>query len=152
MWKIRPMLQSHFLLTAIIAAILVVLSPQTGLATSDEEAAALCKNKLLNDQGALDVREVEVRRRVDPSDEAMPFAFGMADFSDAKDVYFRCRVFQDKAYDVKYLVKDPDLEGAKGWTSERPHQDEHQGVELDEAAKSAPPTAIDSPVFIRVPQ
>ena len=151
MWNIRLMLRFHFLLTTIVAAFFVFLSSQIAFATSDEQAAELCKDKMLNQEGALDVRDVHVRRRVDPRNEKVPYAFGTADFSDAKGVHFRCRVFQEKAYEVKYLVKDPELEGARGWSTDRSHQDEHHGINLDEAAKSLPPTEISSPHFERVP-
>lgn len=134
------------------AAILVMAGVHAASATTDDEAAALCQQELTGNQGALEVRDIEVRRHVERDHEGVPFVYGNADFADATRVHFRCRVFNEKVTSVSYLVKDPEFVDGRAWSKERPHGAGHHDLMLDEPAKSPPPANPVSPHFERVPQ
>ena len=137
---------SHTVRLGLAAGLLIAAGTLAARATSGEEAEALCQTALTDKYGATAFHDVVVRRH-----NELPFVYGNADFSDASNVHFRCKVFQGKLEAVHFLVRHPMDQYARLWTTERPHDKEHVNMQLDEKAMSPPPTAIGSPKFERVP-
>jgi hypothetical protein len=130
-----------------ISLAIFLASANMAAATSSEDAIALCETEMVEKRAALDIRETRVRRHDD-----VPYVYGTADFEDIKGLHFRCKVFMEEVKEVTYLVKDPEFVDGRAWATDRPQGAVHEGLELDEAALSAPPPVPESPHFVRVPQ
>lgn len=137
---------SHAVRLCLAAGLLVAAGTATVKATSGEEAMALCEADLKDNYGATSVYDIGVRRH-----NELPFAYGDADFSDATKVHFRCKVFQGKVDAIHFLVQHPMDDGARLWSTERPHGDEHVDMPLDDKAMAPPQVIEGSPKFERVP-
>jgi hypothetical protein len=120
--------------------------PVPALATTEEEAVEICQRAMVESEGATGLADIDFRRHED-----VPYVYGSATFNDGVTVHFRCRVYQEHLTSVRYLVGDPELPGGRGWSAHRPNGYSSTGIEIDEAAKSAPPTADFEPHFEGVP-
>lgn len=131
------------------AAILAVsfASVQASFANEreDKKIIELCRDEMLNNRDATDVRDMDARDHEDRD-----YAYGTANFSDMNNLHFRCRVSNGEVIGVQYLVRDPDYVNGRAWTKNRPHADKHEDFVLDEAAKSSPPPIATAPKFERV--
>lgn len=139
---IRRMILRHGLA---MAAALALTAVQAG-ATTEEEAIALCTDEMMQNQGAIELRDIDFTRMRD-----VPYVFGNADFPDATGLHFRCRVYDERVTSVRYLVRDPEGMDQRAWVSTRPRGDETVGIVLDDAAKAPPAPAEVEPHFERVP-
>jgi hypothetical protein len=129
--------------TLFLAAIATLTFASAALATTDEEAAALCEAELTGPLGATALADVKIRRH-----EGAPWVYGNATFPDAEAVHFRCQVYHDAVHHIMYLVRTPEQASGRGWSSERPHGDMHDsGLVLDEAATAAPQAPLAMPKF-----
>jgi hypothetical protein len=137
---------SHAALRAAAAILIVLAGAQAASATSNDEAVALCTQELMSSHGAQEIRDVEVHHH-----DGVPYVYGNADFSDATGVHFRCRVYHEKVRTLRYLVNDPSMVNHRVWVKARPHGAAHHGLQLDDAAKAAPPLDPAEPHFERVP-
>jgi len=142
----RSLELSRVLRDAAVAALVTLVGAPGAMATTDDEAVALCTQELTG-QGALDVRNTLVRRQ-----EQVPYVYGDADFADANAVHFRCRVFEGKVGSLRYMVKNAEYESGRAWSTERPQGDAHAGLELDEPAMTPPATEDPGPKFEMVPK
>jgi len=143
----RPFQLSRIVLGGLAAAWLAFAAAPVALATTDDQAAALCTQEMTANQGAMNLRNIAVRRH-----DHVPYVYGDADFSDASNVHFRCRVYEDQVRNVRYMVRNPELENGRAWSEVRPQGNEHEGLDLDEPAMMAPPAGVDLPKFELVPQ
>ena len=126
-----------------IVALSAALLAAPAFATTDEEAAALCRAELTGPLGADGTGDITVRRH-----DGAPWVYGVAAFPDATAVRFRCQVYQDAVRHVMYLVRDPQKAGGRGWSSERPGGSDHDpDLALDDAATAAPKAPLAMPKF-----
>ena len=137
---------TRFGLLGLPIAFALLTLPVPALATTNEDALKICEDGMVASEGAETLTDIEVRRHDD-----VPFVYGTATFGDGVTVHFRCRVYQERLTSVRYLVSDPELPGGRGWSAHRPNGYQNTGIEIDEAARSAPPTADFDPHFERVP-
>ncbi len=137
---------SHAALRVAAAILIVLAGAQAASATSNDEAVALCKQELMSNHSAQEIRDVKVIRH-----ERVPFVYGNADFPDATGVHFRCKVYNNNFRELLYLVKDPTMAKGRAWVKTRPRGAEHNGLQLDDAAKMPPPLNPADPHFQRVP-
>lgn len=122
---------------ALALGIIWGVQPGSAAATTEDEAQQLCVTEMTGPQSATEVRATETVQH-----DRRWWVYGDADFDDAAAVHFSCIVHEDKVVAVRYLVPDTSRASGKRWSSERPHGTEHEGLELDEAAKldvSLPP-------------
>lgn len=116
-------------------------------ATTDAEDLQMCKTRLIEEHGATSVRDLKHVHHED-----IPYVYGNADFSDINGLHFRCKIYHGKVRKVRFLVKDPEFVDGRAWAKDRPHGQEHEGLEMDAAAAAPPPLDHPSPHFVRVPQ
>ncbi len=140
-----PLFTSHR--TLAVALALAWLTAGAAAATTEAETTALCTHEMLQNQGATELRDIDFNRI-----REVPFLFGNADFPDAKDLHFRCRVYQGRVTSVEYLVRDPAGMDQRAWVVLRPRGADVGGLELDETAKALPAPPEVTPHFERPPE
>ncbi|SFB83089.1 hypothetical protein [Tropicimonas isoalkanivorans] len=116
------------------------------LATSNDMARDLCQTDMVENQGAETVKIEQLRRH-----DNVPFVYGAADFADAQGVHFRCRVYDDRVTEVRFLVSDPSLLDGAIWSEDRPSGPTTEPTELTDAAMAPPAVEAAEPRFEKPP-
>ncbi|WP_068112800.1 hypothetical protein [Tropicimonas marinistellae] len=131
----------------VLAFFALLIGAQAALATSNDEARALCRDELLANRGAVTVDISNLRRH-----NGVPYVYGTADFQDVDRVRIRCRVYDDEVREVSYLLADPALLRGVVWSEERPVGTGHTDLMLDEASMAPPPALSMNPGPVEVPR